>query len=150
MIPTKGVITNCPTAVPTLGSSAITSTASRRRPISSSASRSAASRGVASTTGSIFPPGNAICPWCDGMVSGRLVSTMPGLATIGGLPVAPNSGSRTAAAMLSGRGGGSGSGCGSAAQRALTSASVSVRRAAGSPAQGAGLPNWNSAGRGMT
>ena len=71
--PTNGVIENCPTTVASVGSVATTSTSSRRSPISSSASRNAASRSSRSTAGSTLPPGKAISPRCDGMVSGRRV-----------------------------------------------------------------------------
>ena len=55
------------------GSSANTSTPSGRSPVSSSASRRAASRGV--SPGSIAPPGNDTCPGCERMSWARSVSS---------------------------------------------------------------------------
>ena len=78
-----------------LSSSATTSTASGSSPISSWASRSAAATTDASL-GSRLPPGNAISPRCDGIVSGRLVSTTCAS------PPSSNSATSTAAARLVG------------------------------------------------
>src|SRR5581483_1822900 len=73
--PTKGATRNRLVTVEIVSSSATTSTAARGSPISSSASRRAASSSEASIAGCTFPPGKATSPRCEGMVSGRRVST---------------------------------------------------------------------------
>src|SRR5207244_481581 len=71
--PPNAALTNRGATVPMPSTSATISTDPGSSPISSFASRSAAAPRSASSFGPSFPPGNAISPWCDGMVSGRFV-----------------------------------------------------------------------------
>ena len=89
---------------------AITSTAARGRPISSSASRSAASRGERVDRGVDLPAGERDLALVRRHGLGPLGEHEARLAVDS---VAPNSGTSTAAAMLSDGGGGNGSGSGS-------------------------------------
>ena len=89
------------------------------------------------------PPGKAISPWWDGMVSGRFVRTTCAS------PSASNSGTSTAAGRLPGISNGGGCGGGRAAQRSRTWASESRRRSAGTWLHGGGPPVRAPAGRGM-
>src|SRR5581483_7106825 len=140
--PTKGATRNRLVTVEIVSSSATTSTAARGSPISSSASRRAASSSEASIAGCTFPPGKATSPRCEGMVSGRRVSTTRVS------PPASNSGTRTAAAWLPGMRG-AGGGAGKARQRRRTSSSGSRRASDASLAQGAGPPRRMVGGRGI-
>ena len=71
---TNGRTMNPETMVLTSSSSPITSQAPGGMPISSSVSRSAATRGEPSP-GSTTPPGSEIWPGCEGTLSLRLVSS---------------------------------------------------------------------------
>src|SRR5207237_5026897 len=109
------------------------------------ASRRAASSRVASTSGWTCPPGKATSPRCDGIVSGRRVSTTRVS------PPASKSGTSTAAAWFPGTGGACAGCCGAGKllHRRRTSSSGSRRASGGRPAHGAGPPSRIVGGRGI-